>query len=95
MFSLRGWFLETKEVAHNVKLLRQQRVESSGAGRVPSTLGEARSDPLQCARRDSLQEEGGVADSSFSGGDCDAVEAWRYFWSMSGQRNYRHHVIHR
>ena len=36
---------------------RHQRVESLDAGGVPSTLGEARSDPLQCVRDISLQEE--------------------------------------
>ena len=36
---------------------RHQRVESLDAGGVPSTLGEARSDPLQCVRDNSLQEE--------------------------------------
>ena len=44
--------------------LRQQRVENFDAVGVPSTLGEARCDPLQCARGDSLQEEVGVADVS-------------------------------
>ena len=37
---------------------------------------------LQCARGDSLQEEGGVAD--ISGADRDAMEAREAFWSMSG-----------
>ena len=40
------------------QILRLQRVESSDAGEVPSTVGDARSNPLQCARGESLHEEG-------------------------------------
>ena len=53
----------------------------------PLILGAARSDPLQCARGKSLQEEGRVADSS--GADRDAGED---FWCMSGHFSYRHRV---
>ena len=55
---------------------------SVDAARVPSTLGEARADPLQCARSDSSQEVVGVA--NFSEADRVATEAMEYFWSMSG-----------
>ena len=48
---------------------------------------------LQCARVDSLQEEGGVADISEA--DRDAMEAREDFWSMSGDPVYRHHVTPR
>ena len=73
---------------------RHPRVDTFDARRVPSTLGEARSDPLQCARGDSLQEEGGVTD--FSEADRDAVEAREDFWSVSGFIFLnRHHVMHR
>ena len=44
--------------------LRHQSVESSDAGGVPSTLGEARCDLVQCANCDSLQDHGGVSDVS-------------------------------
>ena len=59
--------------------LRRQRVERFDPVKVPSTFvgrGEARSDPLQCARSDSLQEEG-VADVSEL--DRDAMEALEDF----------------
>ena len=48
---------------------------------------------LQCARVDSLQEEGGVADISEA--DRDAMEAREAFWSMSGDSICRHHVMPR
>ena len=47
-----------------------------------SILGEARSDPLQSARSDSLQEEGGVAD--FSEAESGAMKARKDSRSMSG-----------
>ena len=53
--------------------LRHQRIKSFDAEGAPSTLGEARSDPLQSARDDSLQEECGVADTSEA--DRDAMDA--------------------
>ena len=56
-------------------------------------MGEARCDPLQSARCDSLQEEGGVAD--FSEADRDAMEVMEDFWSMSGENIYRHNVTPR
>ena len=59
------------EVHAQRQTVRHQTVESLGALGVPSTSGEARSDPLQSARSDSLQEAGGVADSSEA--DRDAV----------------------
>ena len=58
-----------------------------------STLGEARGDLLLCARENSLQEEGGVAD--FSGLIRDAMEARADFWSMSGGFFYCHFVMPR
>ena len=45
----------------------------------------------QCARGDSLQEEGGVAE--FSEADRDAMEAREDVWSMSGEFIYRHNVV--
>ena len=74
------------------KTLRQ-RVESFDAGRVPSTLGGARRDPLQCARWDSLQEGGGVAD--FSEAHCDAIKATELLLNMSGDDIFRHHDMSR
>ena len=68
--SLRRWFPKTRE-GHT---LRHKRVKTFDAGGVPSTLGQARNNPLQFARSDSLQEEEeGVADSSEA--DRDAMEA--------------------
>ena len=46
-------------------------------------MGEARRDPFQSARDNSLQEDGGVAD--FSDADCGAMEAREDFWSMFGE----------
>ena len=56
-------------------------------------MGKKRSDPLQFARVDSLQEERGVADTSED--DSDAVEAREEFWSVSGEFLDRHHVMPR
>ena len=58
-----------------------QSLENFDAGGVPSTLAEARGDPVQNAKGSSLQKESGVAD--FSEADRDAVEATEDFWSMS------------
>ena len=57
--------------------------ESFDAGEVPSVLSEARGDPLQCPRSDSLHEAGGGAD--FSEADRDAMELRKDFWSISGE----------
>ena len=54
-------------------------------------MGKKRSDPLQFARVDSLQEEHGVADTSED--DRDAVEAREEFWNVSGEFLDRHHVM--
>ena len=62
--------------------LRLQRVENFDAGGVPSTLGEARSDPLQSARCDSLREENG--DANISEADRDDMEARTEFMCMCG-----------
>ena len=59
-------------------------------GESASTVGDARGDPLQCARGDSLQEKTGVADASEA--DRDAMEVRKDIWSMSGEFIYRHHV---
>ena len=64
------------------KTSRHQRVERFDAERGPST-GEATGDLLQCARSDSLQEEGVAVDLLEA--DRDAAEAREDFWSMSGQ----------
>ena len=53
--------------------LRHQRVESFCAGGVPSTLGEARGDPLQSARDNSWQEKSGVAHCAEA--DRDAMKS--------------------
>ena len=63
--------------------LRHQRVERLDAGGVPSSLGEARRDTLQGARRDPSQEDGGVADASEA--DRDPMEAREDVWSMSAE----------
>ena len=59
--------------------LRHERVEMFDAGRVPSTLGEARGDPLQSARSDFLQGGDGVAD--YAEADRYAMEAREDFRS--------------
>ena len=76
---------------HAQRQTLHKRVASSDAGGVPSALGEASDDPFQCAKSDSLQEEGGVAD--FSEADRDAKAARRDFWSMTCGYIYRHHVM--
>ena len=72
----------SKQEGHAQRQTSRHRVESVDVGGVPSTLGEARVNLLQCARGDSLQEEGVVAD--FSEGDRGAMEAREYFSSMCG-----------
>ena len=72
---------------------RHQRVESLDAGGVPSSVGEARGDPVRSARSVSLHEEGGVAD--FSEADRDPLSASEDFCSMSGKFIHRHHVMPR
>ena len=49
------------------------RHQSRERRRGESTLGEARSDSVQCARCDSLQEEGGLANAGDSSGSSNAM----------------------
>ena len=61
---------------------RHHRVESVDVGGYPQLWARRGVTVLQCARGDSLQEEGVVAD--FSDGDRGAMEAWEYFWCVWG-----------
>ena len=71
-----------QKVTQNVKPYAKKESIASTREGIPSTSGEARGGPWHCARIDSLQEEGGVAD--FSEADRDAMEARKDFWSLSG-----------
>ena len=75
--------LRQKKVTHNVKRYATKESKASG---------EARSDPLQCARSDSSQEEVGVADVSEA--DRDAVEGRGDFWSGLSPRHGQRTLVY-
>ena len=91
--SLRRRLPKTRRSRTTSNLTSPGGVESSARRGVPFTLDEARSDPLQSARNDSSQQEGGVADFFEAG--CDALQAREDSWSMTGRLFYRHRVMPR
>ena len=79
---MRRWFPQIRRSRKTSKPYAKKESIASTREGIPSTSGEARGGPWHCARIDSLQEEGGVAD--FSEADRDAMEARKDFWSLSG-----------